>query len=992
MPEQLEFRPERALPRCRWQQLAPGAVVAAVLVFGMASLLPAAERFRENFDGRELTSRVRASSKTAEVTLHRREPSGGVDSAGCERVMVRTGRLGATVSWEQPIPAARLIDELAVGVSVWSRSRGLQLCVRVVFPHQVDPRTGGVLTDLIPGPRVTRRGRWQRLTLEKFPARLRERLVLLRARLQRPQLEGRDVYIDRVVLRLDPDPGSTDWLVDDLVAGPIVAPRAGLVSAGAEGSTGDPDPRRSSPAEVRLDRFHVNDLPFVPRVVVYRGEPPEVLKASGVNLVLVPDHRDVALITRLRSAGLWAMASPPRPPLVDGVVADSGTAGLVPIGSEADGILCWYLDPHATGSDLLDPGGDPRLGWNSLMRWVGQLRVADRRMRRPIVADVVGREQVLSRQRLLPLISREVIGTGLPLRLHQEWLDERRGRARPGSLAFSWVRTDSESLVVEPEQIELQVRSALAAGYRGIGFRTTTGLDSDRPVADERLLMLGLLNLELNLLESFLATSTRVGRLPVTVGRRRDLNGPGGSQAASTASQDRSESDGTRVRRRRRVVATQSAGAKAPAGGRAGARVDRRVEAVLFRSDYGRLLMTNWIGDNVQFVPGQMALADVSVVVPGGDETATAWEVTTTGLRSVPTRRVAGGVVLQIGRFDRRSNIVLTSNPRLVTKLRRQVAAGSGKAARMALRLAQARFDRVRDVDRRLVALGHAQPDAPRLMTRAASFLSRAAATLDQSAANTSRIYSDATLQTLRILQRAHWEQAVRESTSPVASTLSRCFQTLPGHWELIAAARSQGVVAEQRLVGGDFENLERMIRAGWSSQRVAVAGMTMTAEVYRGGRGRDGESGSCLRLLAQSDLLTAVPSRLPQQTVIVDSPPVAVRAGELVRITGRIRLVSARPGSLDGGVLEDSLGGPEACLHCRKTGGWRRFELYRRAKRAGEVRLRAALEGLGELRVDDLQVEVLSGGLAAPVRLPKVEVGSDRAPRPILPASRIGR
>ncbi|MEE3367299.1 MAG: hypothetical protein VX304_16760 [Planctomycetota bacterium] len=37
-------------------------------------------------------------------------------------------------------------------------------------------------------------------------------------------------------------------------------------------------------------------------------------------------------------------------------------------------------------------------------------------------------------------------------------------------------------------------------------------------------------------------------------------------------------------------------------------------------------------------------------------------------------------------------------------------------------------------------------------------------------------------------------------------------------------------------------------------------------------------------------------------------------------------------------------------------------------------MQLRIALEGMGELRVDDLQIEVLSNGLAAPDRLPTVE------------------
>ncbi|MEC9007728.1 MAG: hypothetical protein VX877_00625, partial [Planctomycetota bacterium] len=623
--------------------------------------------------------------------------------------------------------------------------------------------------------------------------------------------------------------------------------------------------------------------------------------------------------------------------------------------------------PGATVAQSNEPRRIGRLEWNSLTRWVNQLRIADRRMKRPIVADVEGLEHVISRQRLLPLISREVIGTGLSLKLHQEWLDERRDRARPGSLAWSWIRAESKSLVVEPEQIELQVRSALAAGFRGLGYRTTERLDADRPVAGERLLMLGLLNLELELLESFLATSTRVGRLPVTVGRRIDPNDP---SAGTTTANESLDVSNDRIRRRRRVVATNPLETVRLDG----PRVSRKVESVLFRTDYGRLLMINWVGENVQFVPDQMALANVSVVVPGGDETATAWEVTTTGLRSLATRRVAGGVVLELNRFDRRSNIILTSNPALVSQLRRQVATISGRAARMALQLAQARFDRVRNIDRRLVELGHPQPDAPRLVARAASYLSQAAAALDQGEANTSRLYSDATLQTLRILQRAHWEQAIRESASPVASTLSRCFQTLPQHWELVAAVRSAGAASDPRLVGGDFENLEEMVRAGWSSHREAIAGMTMVADVYPGSRGRNGEAGSCLRLSAQTDLRTAVPSRLPRHTVIVDSPLVPVKSGELVRISGRIRLVSARPGSLDGGVLEDTLGGPDARLHCRRPGGWRRFELLRKAQRDTDVQLRVALEGMGELRVDDLQIEVLSNGLAAPDRLPTVE------------------
>ena len=425
---------------------------------------------------------------------------------------------------------------------------------------------------------------------------------------------------------------------------------------------------------------------------------------------------------------------------------------------------------------------------------------------------------------------------------------------------------DSQSLTVEPEQIELQVRAAVAAGFRGLGFRTSGPLDGNRPAATERLLMLGLINLELDLLAPFLATSNRVGRLPVTVGLRVDPNDPS-VRTTSIASRQASSAD--RLRRRRRVVATNPTGSSDPTA----PRVDRRVQAVLFSTGYGRLLMTSWVGDSDQFVPGQMALSDVSLVVPGGGETATAWEVTTTGLRSVPTRRVAGGVALRLDRFDRGTNIVFTSDPELVSMLRRRIARISGRAARMALKLAQARLERVRDIDRVLSKMGHPQPDARRLVTLAADYLARAAASLDQGALDASRRHSDVTLQTLRILQRAHWEQAVRETASPVASTWSRCFQTLPRHWELVTSIRSAPTAPEPRLLGGDFEDLEQMVRSGWSSRRAEIAGMTMTAEVYRGSRGREGVNGSCLRLLAQPDLRAAVPARLPWHTVIVDSP-----------------------------------------------------------------------------------------------------------------------
>jgi len=1004
-----ETQPILSLPR-GFRPIGPGqpsssAVAGLVIVMSCwHQAVIAANAHTESFDERRATSRVILTRATGRVESHDRLRDGGVSNSACERVSVVTRRLGTELRWEQPVPPARVIDDVVVALQVLAQGEGLRMSVRVVFPHELDPRTGTALTDLVPGPRYDTPGRWQGLQMSQLRDALSERLVLLRARLKKPGLDSRDAYLDRVVLTCVPDPGRTVFAVDDLSVGPIVAPPGGVLDAVSAQSF---EQSGQSPATMRLDQFHVHGVPFLPLAVMHRGESPRLLKSTGANLVLIADHRNRELVDSLRSEGLWVMAVPPKPPAVAGQLATAGTAAMVPIGAESEGILCWYLDAMAhSGSRLSANGGVPRLGWNAVTGWVEQLRHADRRSGRPIIADVEGFEHAISRYRLLPAISRRVIGTGLKPSLFRRWLEQHRDQTRPGSLAWTWVEVDAWGIEIEPEQIEMQVRTALAAGYRGLGFRTQRRLDSQQPAAKERRLMIGLINGELELLAPFLATSTKVGTLPVTVGRTIDPEDPSSRSTAAAPAQRQAAG---RVRRRRRVVATNP---------RTGVRirpprVDRRVQAVLFRTDVGRLLMLNWLDDNDQFSPGHMALTDLEIVVPGGDETATAWEIRATGIRSLPARRVAGGIALSLDRFDRSSSIVLTSDPRAIARLRQRVSHVAPRAARMSLEMAQARFERVRVVDTALTNLGRPQPDARRLIARAAGFLSQSARLLEQQAHADSHRYSEAVLQAMRILQRAHWEQAVQESDSPLASTFSRGFQRLPRHWELMNAFReregqpgdgTEGGTGKHRLVGGRFDDLPAMIQAGWQSRRAEVPGMTMTAEVYQGGDQRAGRAtgGSCLRLMARPLPQSAAPRRLPPFSVIVDSPAVRVGPGDLVKITGRIRLVSARPGSLDGGVIEDTLGGPGAGLECRHPGSWRRFALYRRARQAGEVQVRIGLEGMGEFRVDDLEIEVFEdvpdrpaeGGLAAPGGSPTFEppttfTESDPCPSPVLPNTR---
>jgi hypothetical protein len=90
-----------------------------------------------------------------------------------------------------------------------------------------------------------------------------------------------------------------------------------------------------------------------------------------------------------------------------------------------------------------------------------------------------------------------------------------------------------------------------------------------------------------------------------------------------------------------------------------------------------------------------------------------------------------------------------------------------------------------------------------------------------------------------------------------------------------------------------------------------------------------------------------------------VESPPIGVRAGQQLRISGQVFVGATVTGSFDGLVIYDSIGGDVLAQRFDRTAGWRDFAYYRIAPLDGEIRLTAALTGLGEALIDDLRVEV---------------------------------
>ena len=653
-------------------------------------------------------------------------------------------------------------------------------------------------------------------------------------------------------------------------------------------------PRDEASVEVRQGQLLVNQRPARLRAVTYRGESLELLKAVGFNAVWFEGPADPKLLGRAHDAGLWVIAQPP---------AASTASSLDE--SPWNRVLLWHLGTDLGTEDLKRV--EQRAVW---------LRQRDPRGR-PITAGVTS--GLLPHSRLLDLVSvrRESLASALDLRAYREWLEQRTRLTRAGTPLWTWIPTQParslehrladdapianriRDLSVEPEQIRLFAYAALAAGVRGLGFWTEGSLEGDNAQARERLLGLSLLNLELRLIDDLLQNATRLGTIS---GRPRD------------------------------------------------------VEATLFRTPYGAVLLASWYGKDSQFVPGQAAESSVSFIVPGLPESVAPWRVSLAGMDPLPRGRVAGGVPVQLDEFGL-TGIVLFCNDRdQLNRIRRSIAASRKEAARIALQLARLKLERVERVDRALSALGHALPEAPALLERGRGLL--AASWRDIQDGNLGAAYQNAerALRPLRLIQHAHWTAATKSLPTPLASPFATAFSTLPEHWRFVDQLK-RGRFGPNLMPEADFEDVDAMEARGWGYVRQTIEGVDVDMELSPSG---PHHGAYCLRLAVRAvdpERAPAVPETTPIQ---VTSASIPAEAGQVLRLSGWVRVESPISGSVAGATFTDSIGGEPLTLQWQRTSGWQKFVVFRPVSKSGEVSLRFALTGFGVVSFDDVSVQVL--------------------------------
>lgn len=932
----------------------------AVLLVAVLSALAGAHAqtaWSERFEGTTPTWHDAGGDAKYRVLKHERLQQNAHSGNGCEWLQIE-GNSGSSAYFSLDVGQPRIIAELEPSVWIKSDRPGPHLALRVVLPRTIDPRSGRPVVMLLMGPAYTDVGRWQRLQLSGIPTLLTRQVHLLRVQFG-PQVDDREAYLDAVLLNAYGGPGMTNLWIDDLEIAGHAAATAGRPhdntaavsqASAASWNTKETDPLTSGTAPLKPVRLPPVDastngplLQAEPSALppVTTGTDPAAAMVSVVPAVAPTPRRTVKLVgsvllvngrpmfprviqhrgeplpvlKRMGFNAVWLQRLP-TPELFE----EADRLGLwlicppprdmssTEIASTFDSVLAWDL-----GNDLTEADLEPTA------RWEKEVRAADRRTNRPLICRPRTDLRGFSRVADLLLIDRRPLGTSLELTEYATWVRRQPLLARPGTPVWTTVQTQpNESLrqqllamepgsapplTVSPEQMRLLVYTAVASGSRGLLFLSDSPLDSPDAETQQRAMSLELLNLELELMEPWAAAGNLVA----------------------------------------------SAESNAP-----------EVVGTVLRTERARLLLPIWSAPMSQCVPPQSAANALGLVAPGVPEASEAYELTPSGVQPLRYKRVAGGLRVVLDEFGMTSQILLAHDPVIVSEVFRRAAQDGRRAAQLQRDLAVRKLNTVQTLAGQLTTRIPV-PAAAGWLDSARKSLQLCDSQLSAGDAPGAALNAQRATRSLRLVERAYWDVAVKGLSSPVTSPGAVSFDTLPFHLRLVDRLASSRF-GPSRIAGGDFEDLDTMMRAGWRFIQHSPPNVQTTADLAPDAA-RSGRLG--LRLAAVAIDPKNSPAVVETPPVLFSSPPVQVEAGQVVCVYGWVNIASPITGSTDGLLIVDSLAGEPLADRIGKTDGWRQFVLYRVAPQSGAMCVTFALSGMGEAHIDDVAIQVVEGPAA---------------------------
>lgn len=875
----------------------------ALLLGSVLVARPLVAATREPFESGEPSWRLVEKDCEVVIGSHKRTMEKPHAGQSCELLQLTAGQ-GTKILVAHDIGQARVIPELVPSVWVRSNRTGIQLFARVVFPRSADPKTGKPLTRLIQGSSYSDVGGWQRLSITDV-----ERLVLRQVQLLRTQFEvdDRESYLDLVVLNVYSGPGAISVWIDDLeieghvtnAATNVPLAWSNVSTVGSAQAVAFAEPADTAPVDEvpTIQRqgsvLEVAGRPFFARVIEHNGESFEWLGSLGFNVIALAAPATDEQLQDAQRLGIWLVAPPPH------------VAGRRRITDDHNCIFAWRIGEH--------------LAWNQLeptRELAVEVQRSDPRSGRPLVCGADSQLWEYSRVADVLHIDLEPLGGSFELSQFDAWLRERARLARTETPFWAGIQTEPPQCLVdqiaaaisdpppivsvEPQQIRLMALRAVAAGARGLFFRSRSRLDVVDAPTKQRAVALQALNLELNVIEPWAAGGSVVDQLETS---------------------------------------------------------DPAVRVAVLQTERSRLLLVLRDGSGQQHVMGPVSSRAVSFEDAGGTALAQAYEIDrAAGLTPLSDARRPGSVRVTLRNVVNAAMVVLTQDPLVVNHLAKQTADNYREAARLRYELAAQQLSTVNEILRQLPNATPAASGATfqsLVKDEVQANLARAKDALESGDARTSHLYLERAEQGAAKVRRAIWDQAAGGFSTSTSSPFCSFFATLPVHAQ-VAQRLPAAQWSANALAGGDFEDLDHMRRSGWRHQRDSqsplVSQVELSPEIARSGR-------AALRIRVGADANATAPVAIESAPVWVTSAPVPVVRGQMVRIHGWVRLPQGVSGSRDGLLIADTIGGLALAHRIREAPQWQEFALYRVAPSNGEISVTFAMTGIGEAWLDDVSI-----------------------------------
>lgn len=801
------------------------------------------------------------------------------------------------LSLVRDVSQSPVIEELCPSVWVKADRPGIRLAARIVLPRSVGLQGSRPLTAMIVGDEYRTVGRWQQLRIENVPKLLARQVHALRMEYG-SQVDPREAYLDRILIEISGTSGVVNLCVRDVeITGQVVLaggarPLEELTPVRLPPVTAAAPPRQT----VKLvgSILLVDGRPFFPRAIQYQGEPLTFLQRLGFNTVWMQRSPTPEMLEEADRLGLWIICPPPQ-------LSESEPAGA--IGRSMDRVLVWHLGEDLAETDL-----------EYVRSWAERVRGADRRLNRPLICKPRTELRSFSRLVDLLLIDRRPLASSLELADYAAWLRRQPLLAGLGTPYWATVQTQPgqfllrqvalfaggtpASAEVSHDQMQLQAYAAVAAGSRGLLFLSDLPLDSEDAATRRRALACELLNLELELISPWAAAGSFVT-----------------------------------------VAETNEA----------------EVLAIVLRADRARLLLPTRLAPGSQCVPPRRpANNPLRLVVPGVPEAVEAYQFTPKGLQPLGRKRIAGGVALTLEDFDLAAQILLAHDAVIVDAIHRRIVQYGRRWAELERALAVERLICFHPTPAELKGRRTSLGDVNAWLSAAGESLRQCETSLAAGDLNNAVRDARQAGRYVRAVERSYWEEAQRGLASPATSPLALSFGTLPWHWRMVANL-SAGRFGPNLLAGGDFEDLQPILQAGWRSV-VSTSSIVRAAAELSPSAAHSGRFG--LRLWAEAVDTKNPPAALDTPLVAFVSPAVNLNAGQIVCIHGWVRM-ARQPMAGEGLVIIDSLGEETLADYIVRSTGWREFALYRAAPQSGPLYVTFALHGLGEVWLDDVTVQV---------------------------------